>query len=373
MMKAMGIISEYDPFHNGHLYQLQQAKQLTHPDATIVFMSGNWTQRGEPAIYDKWVRAQMALENGADLVIELPIVDAVQPASIFAQRAVNLVSSMKCSYLSFGSEHSDWDFMKLATVTIGKSNEFHDYRYTYPELFRRTVKKQSGIDLNQPNDTLAFWYAKANRQLSFPLKLIPIKRYASGHNSDKLAGKIASGKAIRSAIRSHDDSYQKFIPRSSVHIETEKPLFWSDFWPYLRYELTQSSLSDLGRIYQMREGLEYRLKQAAIKDQTYDSFMTDIKTKRYTYTRLQRLLVYTLFQMTETEMANSRQVIRVLGMNQNGRNYLNQVKKTVRFPIVDRIGKDAFNKTLEIECHSGILYGMLNGRIQDKFTHPIMI
>ncbi|MEN3240607.1 nucleotidyltransferase [Fructilactobacillus sanfranciscensis] len=373
-LKAVGIIAEYDPFHNGHLFQLRQAQRLTNADVTVVVMSSNWTQRGEPAIFDKWTRTKMALENEVDLVIELPIQSAVQPASIFAYNAVELIVALKCQSLSFGSESPEFDFNKFKTFEVNtSSNEFKNYQESYPENFRKFILENYGFNLELPNDTLGFWYAQAVQKLNANLKLVPIARNESNHGDDKLLHQISSGKAIRKAIKNRNSRFINFIPESSVQIEKLQPLFWDDYWPYLKYEINQTSLSDLRNVYQMSDGLEFLFKRAAIKAKNFNEFIELVKSKRYTYTRLQRLCVYVLFKITQQQIDDSSRNLRVLGMTKNGQNYLNQIKKELKLSLISKVDKTVFDRADYLECKAGLLTGTILNNQQDLYHFPVII
>ncbi|WP_429970991.1 nucleotidyltransferase [Fructilactobacillus sp. Tb1] len=373
-LKAVGIITEYDPFHNGHLFQLQSAQAATGADVTVVVMSSNWTQRGEPAIFDKWTRSQMALENGVDLVIELPIQSAVQPASIFADQAVKLVDALKCSWLSFGSEHPEINFNEFKTLEIKTdADEFKNYQESYPETFRKFFLDNHGVNLVSPNDTLGFWYAQAAKKLKSNLELVPIIRRESDHNDNELMQTISSGKSIRKAIKSGNSNFTKFMPQSSFNPDELKPMFWDDFWPYLKYEINQSSLAELHNVYQMSDGLEYLFKKSAIKAQNFAEFIELVKSKRYTYTRLQRLCVYVLFKITQAQIDTSQDNIRILGMTKKGQAYLRQVKKELELPLISKVDKSVFEKEDYLECKSGLLTGMILHKQQDLYRFPVII
>ncbi|POH10668.1 hypothetical protein BGL39_01675 [Fructilactobacillus sanfranciscensis] len=373
-LKAVGIIAEYDPFHNGHLFQLRQAQRLTNADVTVVVMSSNWTQRGEPAIFDKWTRTKMALENEVDLVIELPIQSAVQPASIFAYNAVELIVALKCKSLSFGSESPEFDFNKFKTFEVNtSSNEFKNYQESYPENFRKFILENYGFNLELPNDTLGFWYAQAVQKLNANLKLVPIARNESNHGDDKLLHQISSGKAIRKAIKNRNSRFINFIPESSVQIEKLQPLFWDDYWPYLKYEINQTSLFDLRNVYQMSDGLEFLFKRAAIKAKNFNEFIELVKSKRYTYTRLQRLCVYVLFKITQQQIDDSSRNLRVLGMTKNGQNYLNQIKKELKLSLISKVDKTVFDRADYLECKAGLLTGTILNNQQDLYHFPVII
>ncbi|CAI2591743.1 tRNA(Met) cytidine acetate ligase [Apilactobacillus kunkeei] len=372
-MKAVGIIAEYNPFHNGHKYQIEQAKQATNADTVIVIMSGNWVQRGQPAIIDKWTRTQMALENGADMVIELPAQCSVQPADIFAKHAVNILANLQCEWLSFGSEHPELDFNRLANIDLRRTVIDQDYTKSYAELIRIAISNATGEDVNAPNDVLALNYAIANLNNNHKMKLVPVKRNGANHHDLGLndSGNIASASSIRKAIMDNSDSLDKFIPSSSNIDALENHVSWEDFWPLLKYKIETSSIDDLNQIYQMNEGLEYRLKKYIYQSQSFDEFLRLVKSKRYTYSRIKRLFVYTLLNWRKTDELN-QEYVRVLGFNKSGRAYLNDIKKDVNIPIITKINKELSENELNFDVVSGRIYENINHLPQDAGKIPLI-
>lgn len=376
MLKAVGIISEYNPFHNGHLYQMTQAKKKTGADVTVAVMSGNWLQRGEPAMYDKWTRALAALETGVDVVIELPFYAAVQPSHIFSAGAVRLVAAMKCDWLAFGAETPEIDYQKLINNQPKKDDSFKQFNRPYASIFQEYLYNRTGIRIDKPNDILAFGYANANMLIGSPLHLVPIKRVGSAHNDHQLSsGLISSASAIRDQLRNGNfDIVRKFVPESSWQtFSTAKVIDWEQFWPLLRFELIEAPIDTLHSIYQMTEGIEYRLKQAAIESETFSQFLQFVKTKRYTYTRIQRLCCYVLLHVTSSEMLVNPQYIRLLGCTRRGRRYLNQIKNDLELPMISKVNQEVAKKFVYLDFKAGMLIEMVNGAHQDFYKHPIIL
>ncbi|QBP18663.1 nucleotidyltransferase [Acetilactobacillus jinshanensis] len=378
MLNAVGIIAEFNPLHNGHRYLIKRAQQTTNADLVVVVMSGNWVQRGIPAIVDKWQRTQMALAAGADLVIELPVQFVVQPADIFAFQAVKLVKQLDCQWLAFGCEHSNWDFDHLAQIKVSSDHQaFQNYRATYATLIRQNFYQQTGLKITGPNDLLALNYARAKRSLEASFKLKPILR-SSGHN-DKVAEQsskyVSSAVIRRSLFNDHNlNSVSQWMPKSSIELMQQPWFNWNTFWPLLRYRIIESSLADLQSIYEMREGLEHRLKQGAIQSKTFKEFIQFIKTKRYTYSTLLRLCFYVLIGLTKTDWKSikTESYLRILGFDKKGRQYLNQIKKQVMVPIITNVTKDALNKYLEWDFRAGMLFQMESHHYEDLYQHPII-
>ncbi|WP_137597376.1 nucleotidyltransferase [Paucilactobacillus kaifaensis] len=379
-MKAVGLVTEYNPLHNGHEYHLKMAKQLTNDDVVVAVMSGNFTQRAEPAIVDKWTRAREALMVGVDLVIELPVYFAVQPAHLFAKGAVKLLSNLRVNDFVFGAEHPDWDFEALVKAESKfKPADFSQFNATYATLFNEQLKNVTGVSLTEPNDILAYGYTKAKLELDTSINMWPIRRVGSAYHDQSLTteGNISSASAIRKSVSVGNSQFEALVPeqtridlRQLDHVSS-----WDDLYPLLRYQLVQAPLNYLAQVYQMAEGLEYRLKRAAEQATDFDQFMQLAKSKRYTYSRLQRVCLYTLLQVTDTEMAEQVKTpyLRVLGFNNRGQEYLHQIKKTVKIPIVTKVDADFKNTRLQLDYRAGKLFEQLVAGEQDLRRKPIMI
>lgn len=378
MTTVLGIVAEYNPFHNGHAYQLRQAKQQSQADVTVVVMSGNWVQRGEPALIDKWQRTQLALLGGVDLVVELPFQFAVQPAHLFAQGAIQLLSALGCTSLAFGAEHPDLDFETLvANQPTNASSHFKQFDETYPTLFNDYLQARTGMNLRASNDILGFSYVAANRQLARPLEILPIQRQGSSHQETQFdsAATVASGAAIRGAVQSGDwSSVARLVPAETLSaLQKNQQVSWNDYWPYLRYQLLSTSLADLHEVYQMSEGIEYRLKQAALTSASFDEFLRAAKTKRFTYARLQRLCVYILLRVNRVELPTEVRYAHVLGFDRLGQQYLNQVKKRSKLPLISRVTDDWINGPYRLDYQAGLMRQMLTEVDQDRLQHAVIV
>ena len=253
-MKSCGVIVEYNPFHNGHLYHIQQAKQVANADVIIVVMSGNFLQRGEPAIVDKWIRAEMALSQGADLVIELPVSFSVQPADYFAKGGIAILQALGCEDLCFGAETgkaNDYNEMtdildQKATIIEERFIELKNDGTSYAHQMNRIMKElipETPLNLHSPNTILGLAYAKENNNYSTPMKLYPVKRKKADYHDQEIADfqSIASATAIRNELihnlNSRDSivSLQEVLPESSLNLlMTTEWMSWENYWPYLR-------------------------------------------------------------------------------------------------------------------------------------------
>lgn len=373
-MKAVGLVTEYNPFHNGHLYHLQTAKRLTQADVVVVVMSGNFTQRGEPTIVDKWTRTQEALANGADLVVELPLFDAVQPGQRFATGALRLLNDLQVTAVVFGAEHPAWDFERLVAAEASfTAPAFTDYRATYATQFNAALVQQTGVSLVDPNDILAFSYFKARAEHKWSMELYPIQRRGSGYHDQSLQTTLASASAIRQAVQDRtviDDVVPAQTAQDLANLSVIPN--WQALYPLLRNHLIQAPVTELRHIYLMSEGLEYRMKEAASRELTFDGFLHAVKTKRYTFARLLRLCLYTVLEATQTEVLNAHPYHHVLGFTAPGRAYLHALKKTVQYPLITKVDADKKATLMNLDYRAGKLYQLFTPVEQDLKHAPII-
>ncbi|CAM3081527.1 nucleotidyltransferase [Lactiplantibacillus plajomi] len=374
-MRAVGLITEYNPLHNGHRYHIQTAKQLTGADCTVVVMSGNWLQRGEPAILDKWTRAKLALQNGADLVIELPVYFATQPAHLFARGGVTLLSALGVRHLVFGAEHPQLDFARLARTLAEQRADFSAYNATFATQFNAALQAATGVTLTHANDMLSFCYYVANQQLPRPMTLLPIQRQRADHADTTIDDRhFASGTAIREAAFARQwTTIQPVVPADTFdQLQRQRLQRWADFWPFLQYQLLTVGVAQSGQYDQMAEGLEYRMREKAQTATDFDDFIHQVKSKRYTYTRLQRVATAALLQLTQAEVqaAQAQPYIRVLGFNATGQTYLHQVKKQLEWPLYTKINKDLRQHAMNLDYRAGRVYELVNGQSQDLYRRP---
>lgn len=380
-MPVAGIIAEYNPFHNGHFYQIQEVKKK-FPDAPLVVaMSGNFLQRGEPASFDKWTRAEQALANGADLVVEMPVLACVQPADRFAFNGVSILASLGVTDLFFGAEHAEYDFADYARLVQSAHGDFKTYNESYAATFQKAVAAKIGHNVDQPNDLLGLAYAKANLKLGEPLRLNPIQRKnANYHEVELKAGTIASATAIRQHyLAGNLAKLSAYVPEATLAtLKTQRLLTWDDFFPYLKYKLLSTTPARLGEIYGMAEGIEYRLKEQMERlpsTADFDQWLKAVKTKRFTYTRLSRLACALLLELTPAEVKeyNKAPYMRLLGFNAKGQQVLSRAKKTSAHQIIAKVSKDDKNAAYRVDYRAGKIYQLQNQLEQDLKRAPIRI
>ena len=383
MGKILGIVAEYNPFHNGHLYHLEKAKEETGSSYTIAIISGNFTQRGSTSLVDKWSKAKMAISNGVDLVIELPVLYSTSSAENFADGAIKILNSLKVvDYLSFGSETSD----------ISALNTFADVLYNEPKEYKNilSLELNKGLSypkarenalltylkgynnlqniISSPNNILGIEYLKALKKYKSNIQPIPIERFESSYNDTTYTGKIASATAIRNIVKNNGfDILKKLVPESTFstlieNIKVGKILpDLSVFEKEIIYILRKMSIAEISNLPDVSEGLEFAIKNAANSCNSIIEFLNIIKSKRYTSSRLQRILLYALLGITKKDMAISKKTIpyiRVLGFNQRGKYLLSQITKAnPKLEIITSVKKfiDAnTNKNLRIMLEKDI-------------------
>ena len=352
MSNVLAIIAEYNPFHNGHLYQFQKAMKDTNSKYSIAILGGNFTQRGSTSIVDKWSKAQMALNNGFDLVVELPLLYSISSAENFAEGAIKLLDSMKIvDFLSFGTETDNLEildkiatilyeepkvFKSLLSVELRKGISFPKARANALIMYLKDIKKYSNV-LVSPNNILAIEYLKALKKYKSVIKPYSVQRFESEYNSNKINGNIASSTAIRNIVKCDNiPVLKKLLPESSFSIlfeDIKNGHIVSDLSVFEReiiYNLRKMSINDIKNLPDVSEGLEHLIKKAGDSCNSLDDLFNIISTKRYTKTRLQRILLYSLIGISKNDMDMSKKVypyMRVLGFNDKGKFLVSEIAK----------------------------------------------
>nr|WP_253805466.1 nucleotidyltransferase [Fictibacillus arsenicus] len=401
ILRATGVVVEYNPFHNGHYYHLQESKNVTQADCIIAVMSGNFLQRGEPALLSKWKRTKMALLGGADLVIELPYAYATSHAPRFAFGSIYLLQAAGADSFCFGSESGDVTVFNETHELVSSQDhvyqayisEFISQGFSYPAAAAKAYEQLNmplTLDLSKPNNILGFEYIRASRELGSVIKPLTIKRKNADYHDVVLGkGDIASATAIREAVFSHDiEKAINYMPSFTFDILKEEKedkgalMNWERFYPLLRYQLLSSSPSELNRFYEVEEGLENRMIEAMKDSDSFHSFMIRLKTKRYTWTRLQRACLHVLNKVSKEDMHRILEsppaYLRVLGMTETGREYLSSVKKSLELPLVTTVSKHDF-EGLKMEAKTSLVYAQgaslsrLEAEKEEYNTPPVMV
>lgn len=360
MAGITGIIAEYNPFHNGHAYQLEQARLLTGCDFLVVVMSGDYVQRGAPAVFDKYTRARMALACGADLVLELPVACSCASAEFFASGAVSLLDGLGCvDFLCFGSESGNLQsLMEPARILAKESPVFQEalrrglsLGLSFPaarkEAFRACASNPDILDL--PNNILGIEYLKALLQRESIIKPVTIKRKGQGYHDTLLDSGFASASGIRRFLKQEEaplsalPALKESLPDPVMEVLKDAlahtlPVWEEDFSMLLRYELLRQSASDLTRYADISPDLGRRLKNCADKFSSFSEFVALVKTKDVTYTRITRALFHILLNLTGEDTRNSVAMpyARILGFRKDHSRILGLLKENSRIPIIPK-------------------------------------
>ena len=356
--KIIGIIAEYNPFHLGHLYQINEIKK-NYPNSTLILITNSsFTQRGDVSIINKWDKAKIALNNQIDLVVELPFFYATQSADIFAKGALEVLNHLKIDILAFGSESNDLKKLTTIAKTQIENQEYQEkvknYLNTginYPTALSKALNDIIGYTTKDPNDLLGISYIKEILKLNSSIKPVLIKRIGSYHGEQE-ENDIASASLIRKKIQIQEKVTQ-YLP-SNTEKYLQKNLTLENYFPYLKYKIiTEKDLS----IYQtIDEGIENKIKKVIYTTNTWKELVESLKTKRYTYNKINRMLIHILTSFTKEEANNIKiDYIRIIGFNKKGKNYLNKIKKELSIPIITAYQKN-FSKNLDLEYRALSIY-----------------
>lgn len=384
-MKATGIIVEYNPFHNGHKYHLEKAKE--QGNVVIAVMSGDYVQRGEPAIINRWSRAEMALKNGVDIVIELPVFYSCQSAEIFARGAIGILEILKVESIVFGSEEGNIEKLE-SILSLEETKEFKEKLLdnlkkgnSYPTSYGKALECLQGDLKLLSNDILALEYMRAIKRNKSFIKGIPLKREKVGYHEKKSCDNIMSATGIREKITKKED-YKDYIPEAS-NIILEKEIFEGNisflekYYDLIRYEILNNRDS-LNEIQDIEIGYENKLYESAMKYNKFEDFYNSIISKRMTIGRVQRILIHILINLTKqitVDVKNKVPYVRVMGFNKKGQEYLRKFKEDRRIIIglknIQKKLSDDERILLEFNEKASIIYKMKNFYEDKKI--PIII
>lgn len=355
-MKACGIVVEYNPFHNGHRYHIEESRKITGCDVLIAVMSGNFTQRGEPAIIDKYARTKAALDNGVDLVLELPFLYVNQAATHFASAGVKILDLAGCSDMVFGSESNNLEELKeIAQMPIGIDNLKENMKtgISFPKAYGLLAREYL------PNDILAISYLKALENTSITPHSI---QRTTEYHSEKLEGSVASAKAIRKAFLNGED----VSSAAAMELDPDHIVNMKDYYPMIRTLLLTLDLNYLSSLFLMDEGIENHLVKQAELYVDYEEFLSHAVTRRYTRSRIQRTLVSLLTQMQREKIRKIPPIdfIQVLGFNETGRAYLKELAKQ-EVKVASRFNQIP-KPYRELQYRADVVYSM-HFQDQDEF------
>ena len=337
---VIGLVVEYNPFHNGHLHHIQEIDKLFEDNIKIAVMSGDFVQRGEPSLINKFEKTKIALSQGIDIVIELPIFYSSQSAEIFAKGSVNLLNQLSCSHIVFGSESNDLDKLKkIATISLTKEfelslKEFLAEGFSYPTAFSKALFDEK----LGSNDILALEYLKAIKTINSKIEACCIKREKTGYY-DNEKDNFASASYIRKVLLDTNEKKENklnkiknLVPEFSYKILEENFGVFSclnDFYDLMKYNIIKN-YSTLKNIQDLEIGLENRLYKYSLENLSFSDFFDKILNKRLTISRLQRILLHSLLDLTEEltdKVKNKVPYVKILGFSNRGQEYLNYLKK----------------------------------------------
>lgn len=381
-MIYIGIIAEYNPFHNGHIYQIENIKKKFPDSNIIVIMSPQFVQRGEPSILDKFIRADLAVENGVDLVIELPTIYALQSAENFAYGAVKILNSLNIiDYLSFGTETEDInELIKYIDIQTAESKLYNKYLseflkkgHNYNTSINLSMEKlykylgeSYNSDIIKSNNILALEYLRSLNKLKSNIKPFPIYRSKSNHSDTNITSDtINSATSIRNSFSNNDMSFKNSIPNNTYKelIKSKKNNSLNSFYNYFKYEvlINNSNMSDITGY---ESGMDNLLKKHILNSKNMDDFLKNTRSRRYSKKRIQRFICNYLLKINQSlinDIINEEnKYIRVLAFNKNGQQILSKIKNS-DLSIVTNLkqikGIDSISKSLfDIDIKASNLY-----------------
>lgn len=368
-MSIVGIIAEFNPFHNGHKYIIEQAKKLTDATNVVVVMSGNYVQRGTPAICDKFIRTKMAIESGCDVVIELPVVYSCGSAKYFAEGAVNLLNSLGCiDYIAFGSENSDIDYLSnISDILFNEPDYFKErlnhylkngFSYPYSRenaLYDYMLRTDSDYDedtfrnvMSAPNCILAIEYMCAIKKFASNIKAVPIPRIVASYHQATINDDICSATALRNIMSNFDniEKSRNTIPNSVYYILKQEynkslPIYEDDFSSILGYSLINKK-DDLQDYYDFSLTFANRVRNLSDNFSSFTKFSTDLTTKNVTGTYVNRCLLHLILGIKNSFIKRVISegfnfYIRILGFNKNSNEVLTKLKTHATLPVITKI------------------------------------
>ena len=401
-MKVVGIIAEYNPFHNGHLYHIKEAKKQTGADYVIVIMSGNFVQRGSPAIINKYARTKSAIESGADLVIELPVVYSTSSAEFFALGAISILDQLGIvDYVCFGSETNDINALtSVAKYLIMNPDEYNKdvNKYmksgiTFPVARQKAIiKNNPSINtdiISSPNNILGVEYIKALLKFNSPIKPFTIERKHAGYHETDLnitrlapTSSISSATALRKFIKEQSflSTIETQLPDSMYNIFKQEykktfPVYDNDFSLLLKYKLLSEDNKSLVEYIDLSKDLANRINNTSFGEYDLSSYTREIKTKQWTHTRIKRVLIHILLDLKTKNLKQYNdnkysQYARILGFNKDSSFLINKIKENTKIPILSKLS-EADNilpsiglQMLREDIYAANIYNLI---IQEKF------
>lgn len=364
-MHKIGIICEYNPFHNGHLYQIKKIKETYKDSLIIVCLSSCFMQRGEASILNKWDKTRLAIESGVDLVLELPFAFATQYQDIFAKGALTILNHLKIDTLVFGSECNDIELLNnLASIQLKDDGYNHlvkrylDLGLNYPTSLSKALFDISGVKLDKPNDLLALAYIKEIIKNNYDIEPFSIRRTSDYHNSN-LDSDIVSASTIRKLLKD-GVNVNNYLPYNIYDYLSE--IDEDKYFALLKYQII-NNIDCLDKFQTVDEGIENRIIKYINMVNSKEELILKVKSKRYTYNKINRMFTHILTNFTKEDAKDLEiEYLRVLGFNTRGKNYLNKIKKDIGIPIINKYIPNMY-KSLDIEFRVSLIYSLI---LKDK-------
>ena len=372
-MEIIGIVCEYNPFHQGHLYHIKKIKDMYKDSLIICVISSSFCERGEISVLNKWDKTCICLNNGIDIVIELPFVFSSQSADVFAKGAISILSKLNVSKIIFGSESNDIELLyNIANLQVNNKEfdslvkKYLDKGNNYPTSLSLALKYFNIKKIDTPNDLLGISYIKEIIKNNYNIEPICIKRTNDYHGKD-INNDIISASLIRQLIKEKKD-ITKYINYDDSLIYKN-----TDYLDLLKYKVNTSN--DLSIYQTVDEGIESRIIKYINISNTIEELVSSIKTKRYTYNKINRMLIHILTDFKKEDFINEITYIRILGFNMKGKLYLNNIKNNINIPLVSNY-KPNIDKNLDIEFKVTKIYSLIvkdNTLIKKELNKPIII
>ena len=349
-MQIIGIVTEYNPFHNGHLYQIKKIKEMYPDSVIIVAMSGNYTMRGEISVLDKWNKTNIAINNGIDIVLEIPFIYSNQSSDIFSYAALKMLNEFKIEKLVFGSETNNIDLLSLASSIQIDNKKFDslvkDYMskgYNYPSSIGKSIYELTGIKIKESNDILGVSYIKEILKNKYNIKPISIKRTNNFKTNTKKSN-IISAYEIREFLNKNE-SIKEYVPNNVTPYI--KKVDYEKLFNLIKYKVI-SEKNSLNKYHLIDEGIENRIYEGVIKCDNYDDLVKYISNKRVTINKVNRILINIFVGLTKEEASNKElSYIKILGLSKNGKKYYSKIKKDINIKVCNKFEKEVMNTELQ--------------------------
>ena len=361
-MNIIGIVTEYNPFHNGHLYQIKKIKEMYPDSLIVVVMGGNYLQRGEISILNKFDKTKIALEHNIDIVLELPFKFATQSADKFAYGALKILNEFKIEKLVFGSETNDVEsFINLADIQLNNKEynnivkDLLNKGVNYPTALSTALKQITKKEITTPNDILALSYVREIIKNNYDIEPISIKRTNDYHDLDSNEN-IISASNIRNKILNNTDC-TKYIPDITYEFLNKRNVYnMNDYFPYLKYKII-SDINNLDKYMTVDEGIENRISKNIYKVSSYNELIEAVKTKRYTFNKISRMFCHILTGFKKEYNNDDINSVRILGLSSNGKKYLSKIKKEITIPLITKFS-DYNKEDRELELKLEYIYSL---------------